>query len=146
MITKPNKSDDTRLLVEQARAFSSQFSALMQVAAMLDQVGSLRDELEALTVERDRAKHELDILWGQRDTELAALTERIETGLRAKYDEAERVVAREADARRSLADLSEELQDRWRKLTAMEAQLMRTEAAYGDLSTRLSALRGSIPA
>jgi chromosome segregation ATPase len=143
-MTKPTRSDDTRELVAQARAFAQQFGALMQVAAMLDQVGSLRDELEALTVERDRAKHELNVLWGERDGELQKLTEQIETGLKAKYDEAERVLAREAEARKSLQNLSEELMDRRRKLTSMEQAIMRAEGQYGAINEKLSQLRGSI--
>jgi chromosome segregation ATPase len=142
-MSKPKQDDDT---VAAARSFLQQFAGLQQLASMVDEVANLRDELEALTVERDRAKHELETLWGQRDTELAALTERIETGLKAKYDAAERVLAQEADMRRSVANLSEELQDRRKKLTSLEAQITRGEAAYGDLTTKLGALRGAIPA
>jgi chromosome segregation ATPase len=140
------KPDDTRELVEQARSFSKQFGSLMQVAGMLDQVGSLREELEALAVERDRATHELNVLWGERDGELQKLTEQIEAGLKAKYDEAERVLAQEAAARKSLQDLGEDLVDRRRKLTSLEQAIMRAEGQYGEISTKLARLRGAIPA
>jgi chromosome segregation ATPase len=86
------------------------------------------------------------VVWGERDDELAALTERIETGLKAKYDEAERVLAREAEARKSLQDLSEGVQDRRRVLTSLEAQIMRGEGQLGAVNEKLAQLRGSIPA
>jgi chromosome segregation ATPase len=138
------KPDDTAQLVNQARAFSQQFGALMQVAAMLDQVGSLREELEQLTVKRDQALHELNVLFGERDAELKVLTQQIEDRVRSEHAEAQRVLEQEGELRKSVANLSEELQDRRRKLTTMEQQIMRAEGQYGAINEKLSQLRGSI--
>jgi chromosome segregation ATPase len=138
------KPDDTAELVAQARSFSKQFGALMQVAQMLDQVGSLKDELEQLTIKRDQALHELNVLFGERDAELKVLTQQIEDRVRSEHQEAERVLQQEAAMRASVANLSEELQDRRRKLTSMEQQIMRAEGQYGAINEKLSQLRGSI--
>jgi chromosome segregation ATPase len=143
-MTKPTKSDDTRELVAQARAFAQQFGALMQVAAMLDQVGSLKDELEALTIKRDQALHELNVLFGERDAELKVLTSEIEARVRGEHQEAERVLQQEAAMRASVQSLSEDLMDKRRKLTSMEQAIMRAEGQYGEINTKLSQLRGSI--
>jgi chromosome segregation ATPase len=143
-MTKPTKSDDTRELVAQARAFAQQFGALMQVAAMLDGVAGLRDELEALTIKRDQALHELNVLFGERDAELKVLTQQIEDRVRSEHQEAERVLQQEAELRKSVASLSEDLMDKRRKVTGMEQQLMRAEGQLGAVNEKLAQLRGSI--
>jgi chromosome segregation ATPase len=146
MSTKPTKPDDTRELVEQARSFSKQFGALLQVASMLDGVAGLKEELEQLTIKRDQALHELNVLFGERDAELKVLTQQIEDRVRGEHQEAERVLQQEAAMRASVASLSEELMDRRRKLTSMEQAIMRAEGQFGAVNEQLQRLRGSIPA
>jgi chromosome segregation ATPase len=143
-MSSTKKPDDTAELVTQARSFSKQFGALLQVAQMLDQVGSLRDELEQLTVKRDQALHELNVLFGERDAELKVLTQQIEDRVRSEHAEAERLLQNETAMRASVQSLSEDLMDKRRKLTSLEQAIMRAEAQYGAISEKLSQLRGSI--
>jgi chromosome segregation ATPase len=145
MSTKPTKPDDTAQLINQARAFSQQFGALTRVAGMLDRVGSLRDELADLAGQREKAMHELNVLFGEKDAELKALTQQIEDRVRSEHAEAERVVAREAEARRSFENLKVEIAERNAVLTGLEGRIMRAEGQYGEISTKLSQLRGAIP-
>ena len=94
-----------------------------------------------------RPKHELNVLFGERDAELKALTEQIEDcACRPSTTEAERVLAQEAEARKSVQNLSEDLMDHSAEVDALEAAIMRAEGQLGAVNEQLAELRGSIPA
>ena len=141
-MSKPKQDDDT---VAAARSFLQQFAGLQQLASMVDEVAGLRDELASLREQRQAALNELNVLFGERDAELKVLTQQIEDRVRGEHEEGERLHKQAADMRAAIADLSEDVQDRRKKLTSLEQAIMRAEGQYGAINEKLAQLRGAIP-